>query len=325
MGKPATRLKVAYKNQSAFESSSESCLLDRSKEPLWKSYRAAYADILSMWDLPVQQAEVMKIGTVANDTENMPLSQYLSSQSSKMSALPEAPSEETVHGPEGLDFQRHCAGCGHPLKTSIFAPTPVVPDTPSNPHNQSKSRRCSNCNPRQPLPTKLPCVICGEVVDGMLVPCLSCGHVSCFDCHRHWFLPNPSDKSDNTPPSCPTGCGCNCSDHVAIEVPMPQWEPISPRPGASPSGPGRAISQEKRHRRRQSEPPGNNNTSRNASSTRVRSGQHEDELDIWQTSSPFASLARGMGGGLSQGLRSKEDGRKKNRSIAITTPHTKRR
>jgi hypothetical protein len=38
-------------------------------------------------------------------------------------------------------------------------------------------------------------------------------------------------------------------------------------------------------------------------------GQPEDELEHWDAS-PFASLARGLGGGLSRGLRGKEDKRK---------------
>jgi hypothetical protein len=45
-------------------------------------------------------------------------------------------------------------------------------------------------------------------------------------------------------------------------------------------------------------------------------------LDLWQETSPFASLARGLGGGLSRGLRTKEE-RKKNKSVAMA-PNVKR-
>ncbi|KAJ6015244.1 hypothetical protein N7540_009835 [Penicillium herquei] len=329
--KPAVRFKVTFKNQSAFdgdETTTDSSLLDRSKEWLWKSYRAAYADILSMWDLPVQQAEVMKIGTVADDTDDMHMSHYWNSHSSKRPSIVETSANDAFNNQDSLDFQRHCANCGHPLQTSIFAPTPTVPDTPSKRHNQPTFRRCSNCNPRQPLPMKLPCIICREVVDGMLVPCLSCGHVSCFECHQQWFLPSETtDKPDTiTPPSCPTGCGCNCSEHIVAKVSMPQWEPTSPQPQPreSPSGPIRPFSHEKRHRRRQSEPSGHNSSGGNTPTSKNKPGQHDSDLDLWQTSSPFASLARGMGGGLSQGLGAKAD-RKKNRSVAITTPKPKRK
>lgn len=259
----------------------------------------------------------------------MHTSQYWSNRSSKTtSTLPEVTPNGAPSGFDGLDFQRHCASCGHARQISIFAP-PATPDTPSkrSRRRQSATSRCSNCKPRQPLPTRLPCVICGEVVDGMLVPCLGCGHVSCFSCQRHWFLRtsdgfdspiNPPDDTDVLP-TCPTGCGCNCSEYVTAEVPMPPvWE--SPSKPETTGLPHRNVSHEKRHRRRQSEPPsGPDSSGRNTPTSKTGVGQLQDELDLWQTSSPFASLARGMGGGLSQGLPTK-DGRKKNRTVAIAMP-----
>lgn len=96
---------------------------------------------------------------------------------------------------------------------------------------------------------------------------------------------------------------------------MPAWQPMSPgTKDESTLSPG-TSSQEKRHRRRQSEPVGSDSNGK-PPSVRGGTGQHEDDLDLWQTTSPFASLARGLGGGLSQGLRVKED-RKKTRSVMI--------
>lgn len=299
-------------------------------ERLYRSYRGAYADLLFMWDLPVQQSEVLKIGAVSGDAEDMQTSQYWSSHSSKTTSLPESTAGEEVPGLEGLDFQRHCANCGHALQLSIFAQAPEAAETPSKRHRRNPSSpRCPNCKPRQPLPTKLPCAICGEVMDGMLVPCLSCGHVCCFDCHRCWFL-RPGDQFDspfnapddtNTLPSCPTGCGCNCSEHIAADVPMPSWGPPSPNPDPL-RVPHRSYSHDKSHRRRQSEPAGPASGKGDTNTPKAGVGQHEDDLDLWQASSPFASLARGMGGGLSQGLRTNED-RKKTRSVAIAAPKGK--
>ncbi|KAJ5249192.1 hypothetical protein N7468_000643 [Penicillium chermesinum] len=185
-GKSA-RFKVTFKNQNAFDGGDpgSNSLLDRSKEGLYRAYRAAYADILLMWDLPVQQSEVLKIGRFSKDEATL-RDKYYGGQSSNITSLPDpTPMSDSGSDIEGLDFQRHCANCGHALKRSIFAAAPAVPETPS-----------------------------------------------------------------------------------------------------------------KRHRRKHGV------------------GQKEEDLDLWQTSSPFASLARGMGGGLSQGLRSKDD-RKKNRSIAM--------
>jgi hypothetical protein len=274
----------------------------------------------------------MKIGAVVDNAEDgMHTSQYWSSRTSKTaSTLPEVTPNEPPPGLDGLDFQRHCAGCGHAQHVSIFAPLPA-PSTPSKRARRGRiaSSRCSNCKPRHPLPTRLPCVICGEVNDGMLVPCLGCGHVSCFSCHHRWFL-RASDSFDppedtNVLPTCPTGCGCNCSEYVTADVSMPAWDPPM-SPGTKTEAPGlphRNVSHEKRHRRRQSEPPsGPDSSGRNTPTSKTGVSQLQDELDLWQTSSPFASLARGMGGGLSQGLRPKDD-RKKNRTVAIAEPRGK--
>lgn len=288
----------------------------------------AYADLLLIWQLPIQRSEVLKIGAVTDDADNMHASQYWSRHGSQSTSPKEDPTSEAPTGFEGLDFQRHCANCGHAMQVSIFASGLVVEGTPSKRNRQKPStQRCSNCKPRQPLPTKLPCVICHEVVDGMLVPCLSCGHVCCFNCHRRWFLrsdgefDSPSEQLDdiNTLPFCPTGCGCNCSEHTEADVPMPASKPPSPnlkhdKHKTSHQNP----SHDKRHGYRQSEPAGSDTDKRGSASPKAGVGQHVDDLELWQESSPFASLARGMGGGLSQGLGLGARDRRKNRSVAMT-------
>ena len=251
----------------------------------------------------------------------MNASHYWNSTSTNEASLKD-PSLDTT--PQALDFQRHCASCGHALQLSIFNNHPVAPDTPSKRHQRKSSgRRCPNCKPRQALPTKLPCVICSEVVDGMLIPCLSCGHVSCFDCHRRWFL-RPADNFDIPPdhpdqtkalPTCPTGCGCQCSEHIAVDVPMPSWENLPPSPRAYSPAAHPAVTQVKHSRRRQSEPVVVDPSRKQPLQTKGV-GQAEDDLDAWRESSPFASLARGLGGGLSRGLQTKDE-RKKNKSVAM--------
>jgi hypothetical protein len=291
---------------------------------LYRSYRAAYANLLAIWDLPVQRSEVMKIGAVVDRVDDLGSSMYWNSMTSTETVVedlqPEAKSQ-------ALDFQRHCASCGHALQLSIFDKQPIAPDTSSK-RNQGNviGRRCPNCKPRQPLPTKLPCVICSEVVEGMLIPCLSCGHVSCFDCHQRWFL-RPADKFDSPfnhsdqnkfLPTCPTGCGCQCSEHITVDVPMPSMEPVSPGTKEHITVAHPSSTQTKNSRRRQSEPLVLDNPRKEVS----HPGQLEHDLDAWQESSPFASLARGLGGGLSRGLRAKVD-RRKNKSIALAASNVK--
>lgn len=257
----------------------------------------------------------MKFGAVTDRVDDLNASQYWNSTDPSKETSLQDPTSEI---PQALDFQRHCASCGHALQLSIFNKRPVAPDTPSKRNRKSPTLRCPNCKPRQALPTKLPCVICGEVVDGMLIPCLSCGHVSCFDCHRRWFLPDdkhtPSDPDHlKSLPTCPTGCGCQCSEHVTVDVPMPVEITSPPTREPSPvTHP--AIAQAKHSRRRQSEPVASDPSRRSLPPR----GHQLDDLDVWEESSPFASLARGLGGGLSRGLRTKDD-HKKNKSIATAS------
>ncbi|KAJ5143512.1 uncharacterized protein N7515_002299 [Penicillium bovifimosum] len=323
---PPAKFKITYKNQSEFESDgpAQHSFLDRSKELLYQSYRAAYANLLAIWDLPVQRSEVLKIGAVAERVDDLSSSMYWNSMTSTETVVDDLQPESK---PQALDFQRHCASCGHALQRSIFDKHPNTPDTPSKrPQDNLSGRRCPNCKPRRPLPIKLPCVICSEVVDGMLIPCLSCGHVSCFDCHQRWFL-RPADKLDSpfdhsdqnkSLPTCPTGCGCQCSEHITVDVPMPSREAVSPGTTEPITVSHPSSTQRKNSRRRQSEPLTLDTPRKEV----LHSGQLEHDLDAWQESSPFASLARGLGGGLSRGLRAKED-RRKNNSIALAPPNAK--
>ncbi|EPS28437.1 hypothetical protein PDE_03383 [Penicillium oxalicum 114-2] len=341
--KPAVRSKVTLKNQTAFDShahaASES-LLDRNKFQLYHSYRAAYAELLSTWGLHLQRSEMLKIGAIFSALEDDPKnSRYHSAQQpTPTPSLPEVtPTEQLPQALQGLDLQRHCTNCGHAQKSSIFAPS-IMPETPNKRSRRAKKTllKCSNCKPRYPLPTRTSCVICGEVPDTMLVPCLGCGHASCFPCHRRWFSspinrrgnPTPSPLASLTLPTCPRGCGCQCSDFVMVQAPMPVCDPPTTSRVHS-DGPEveaaqrRLAMREKAHRRRQSEPlSGRESSGRNSPVAKGGAIQPQVDLDVWQESSPFASLARGMGGGLSQGLRSKDD-RKRNRSVAIAAPKSR--
>ncbi|XHF96551.1 hypothetical protein AWENTII_000178 [Aspergillus wentii] len=307
--KTPRKLKVTLKNQGAFDGDrhSQTSILDPKKDWLYRSYRAAYAGLLSIWGLPVQQSEVLKIGGVVESFDDMHIGHW-NRKSARTSftfpALGRRSSQPGNDDPEsqGLEIQRHCTRCGQSLEFSIFL-APIAADTTAD-HIKENSTpvTCPNCKPKQPLPVKLPCIICGEVTEGMLIPCLSCGHVSCFECHRHWFsrtsTPQCDEKTDTTGihddeqefEYCPSGCGCNCSEHSNIDIRIP-WGPESPG-YESDSGHGDL-------------------------SPKVR--QHEDDLDLWQAS-PFASLARGLGGGLSRGLRPKEDKRKAKPATSTFVP-----
>lgn len=309
------RVKITLKNQDAFgnDGYAHSPLLDPKKDWLYRSYRAAYAHLLFIWGLPVQRSEVLKIGGTTDRSADVHLSRRWNHRGSTASiSLPVPKRKESLVPPvdpqnQGLDVQRHCTRCGFALHLSIFSTPPRKEHAPNGKTASSAQIKCPRCKPGQPLSTKLPCVICGESVDGMFTPCLNCGHVSCFQCHQQWFstASTPADFVDtdsgetngdvNRLSSCPSGCGCNCSEHVVIDVPMPPSPSLTGNEGNS------RQSSRSRSRRRLSEP---SLASSSAQASQVV--QNADDLELWR-SSPFASLARGLGGGLSRGLRAKED------------------
>lgn len=310
--KESGRVKITLKNQDAFgnDGYTHTPLLDPQKDWLYRSYRAAYAHLLFIWGFPVERSEVLKVGGTAEHPADAHLGRWNHRGSTASLSLPVPKRKESLTAPVdsdslGLDVQRHCTRCGHALHLSIFSALPKKEQTSNEKTTGSAQIKCPRCKPAQPLPTKLPCVICGEIVDGMFTPCLSCGHVSCFECHQQWFSTsisaNAVDKDSqsdsnsdlNRLQSCPSGCGCNCSEHIVIDVPMP------PSPSSN-EGNGRHGSRS-RSRRRRTEP-----SPAGSSSQTSQVGQNEDDLELWR-SSPFASLARGLGGGLSRGTRAKED------------------
>lgn len=333
--KQPTRPKIIMKNQSAFDSveSAKDSFLDPKKEWLYRSYRTAYSRLLSIWGLPVQQSEILKIGGVVEGFSD-PALERMGGRRARASfsfpALDPRNSQSLIGNPEnqGLEIQRHCSICGHSLNLSIFS-TSFSTDaaaTTTNRQPQGSSVTCPNCNPKQLLPISVPCVVCGEVVEGMLIPCLSCGHVSCFACHREWFSKASVESDDkHTVPTqqqefhlCPSGCGCNCAEHITAPISLP-W-------AATPTSPPSSVSPESERSRRHHNHHHHHyrhqqDRSRSRPSDSIKGpppskvGQHEDDLDLWQAS-PFASLARGLGGGLSQGLRGKEE-RRKSRSGAL--------
>lgn len=298
------KLKVTLKNQGAFDNGhSQNSFLDPDKDWMYRSYRAQYANLLSIWGLPVQQSEVLKIGGPV-DRPNSHVGHRHHRNLRASFSLPaepiESPSVVELDN-HGLDIQPHCSSCGHALELSISS-SPSGTDAAAKQHKKWNyaAVKCPKCDPKQPLPAKLPCVICGEMVERMLIPCLSCGHVSCFSCHKDWFSaaskPNEYTKDSLEFMTCPTGCGCNCSEHTVLSAPM--FCNMSSTESKSDTG-YNAHSQTSPLSRRSQPGAGFGDT---------KVGQHEDDLDAWQVS-PFASLARGLGGGLSRGLRA-EDTRK---------------
>lgn len=311
--------RVVLKNQDAFDSGHGYAyvpLLDPKQEQRYKAYRAAYADLLCIWGMPVQQREMLRIDAITEDRIGVHRSRQFDRRSSTLirpdSRVPMIVAtqqhSQSHYDKDYLGLQRHCGNCGYSLAISAFSHSSTEKVTRNGGQTSNQGVDCPQCKQAQPVSAKPFCVVCDEVVQGMFIPCLSCGHICCLNCHSQWFSFGPSqnrraeDSSGSTPeaPSCPTGCGCQCSEHDVVEVPMPP-----PRRDRSP--PNGQSSKDSRSRSRRRGPF--NRSSAGQSSTGRHNQNGEAHYERWPTSS-FAQLARGLGSGLTLDLPQKKNVRR---------------
>jgi hypothetical protein len=235
--KSSRRIKFTMKNQGVFDNDGRAYvpLLDRRQESLYRAYRAAYADLLFVWGMPLERRVVLKIDASSESypdqchgSQHAEASPVFIRRNSGLSMPVALLQDYQYRENQGLDLQRHCTKCGYALQVSVFSPLFLEKRSHKNKVSTGlPALNCPQCKPKQSLPARISCVICGEIVHGMFTPCLNCGHVSCVDCHRQWFSGKPRQdvgdegKMTTDVPSCATGCGCNCFEHVIIQVPKP--------------------------------------------------------------------------------------------------------
>lgn len=125
---------------------------------------------------------------------------------------------------KGLELRQNCGECGKALtaieKNGVpFAWHCMTPQCASPPQKKS---------------TRVFCTICNNAITGLMVPCLNCGHVTCRVCALAWFgNPVEGDAGQDNEVSadldeigyCPSGCGCQCSEHEFVAAPWPVEEP----------------------------------------------------------------------------------------------------
>lgn len=299
--KSSMKVKVRFKNLASFDSDelSNNPFIDRERDCIYRAYRVAYANLLLLWGLPIQRSEVLGI-------EGPYLASHLQSDlKSRQPSLPmptpkrrnDVPESST--SPDSLDVQRHCAKCGTPLQISVFESLPPKPSSSSGTLGKSQlSPICHKCKATQPLSAQVPCVICGEAVDGMLVPCLQCGHVSCFDCHQQWFASGRRSSIDSALGAadddlgedelvCPSGCGCRCPEQGIVII-LPDEDDTRSKSSAA------AGSTRFYRRRHSARLPAGHRTHRD--DTMV--GQSDDDLEALRGFT--STISGGLGAGLSR-------------------------
>ena len=213
-------------------------LLDPKLEWKYKRYRATYAALLEVWQLPVARAKVLKIdGQLENDANgSSPVS-----GSRRKTFLSDAHADD-----EGLRIRRTCQSCDEVL-AAIEKNAVAIGWHCVNPGCRSRTRKISK---------RSVCTICCQAVSGLCVPCLQCGHLACYECAQGWFgtathdqqgqkrdrrtsskstlasvkeepelgsAPSTSLDDSEDAHSCPTGCGCTCSTitPTSVSVPFP--------------------------------------------------------------------------------------------------------
>ncbi|PGH03812.1 hypothetical protein AJ80_08625 [Polytolypa hystricis UAMH7299] len=308
--KAGKRQRVILKNQEEFDHDGQAYvpLLDHKIELLSRAYRAAYAELLSIWNMQVEQREVLRIDGISDGRVDTHRFKHLEKG---LSALPRRDSRAVgVPYPVdrddlGLDIQRHCGTCGFALQISAFAPlTPEKSNRKTQDSAAVAENKCPRCKPARPGPTRLSCVVCDEAISGMFAPCLNCGHIMCLDCHQQWFSIDVTRcKTDKTTkerniPSCPSGCACRCSDYETLQVPMPP----SPKSQAADSRVDirRLAHRRPQHHRQQTIDYHPRTVAGRLSADSSNQSQTEDASNSegWPGSSPLASLARGLSTGL---------------------------
>ena len=227
--KKRVRIKASLHNQDSFDQDGYASvpLLDPTLDWKFRAYRSKYAHLLGTWGLFPQKAEILKFGgipidsgrdfrkTVANpsvEDDKIALENVFRKRNLKVRGKAKAPKR-------GLEFRRCCVQCSRDL---------VVTER----NEVIIGWTCENCKITlvKGNSNRMLCTICQTSTGGLMVPCLNCGHATCFSCQRGWLsrsnrkFTNDQDTEaapvspDDVERPCATGCGCVCSLHERVEV-----------------------------------------------------------------------------------------------------------
>lgn len=225
--KSHSKIKVTLKNQNHFDLDGYASvpLLDPLQDWRYKAYRAAYARLLLVWNLPIAMCEVRKFDGLpsyivpesAEATNNDGNTTKPGMAGPSLLTL-----DGSLRGGEGilspnsstgaqydcLGLQRHCPQCGDRLSAI-------------EKNGIAIAWQCPRCVGSKKVGQRMMCIVCESVVTGLYMPCLKCRHVAHFDCQHEWFLEGNADGNSTT---CAAGCGCACSEHFSVEGPWPNEE-----------------------------------------------------------------------------------------------------
>ena len=337
-GRRSKKLKTGLRNQDEFDIDSYVSLplLDPRLAARYKGYRASYAQLLEVWELHIPKAEIMKIDGVADDE----IADANPMKGSRRRTL----IFDDQGDSSGLQIRRTCQLCNDYLTPTfkngvVFGWNCTNTACASSPASKRTSKRRI-------------CAICEKAVDGLSIPCLQCGHLTCYDCAKEWFghtvnianhkvrtfskgsvaleeaVTDDDEDLYDFASDCPSGCGCPCASG-SVSVPMPQssnrtsrdiqpllrtTSQLSTTPNlmainTSDTALASFLGLSRKHSLTGPEvtrvSPPKTGTATDGEDTGVGkegTAEHDGLLNPW-TGSKFASLGRGLGGGLSRGLK----------------------
>jgi WD repeat-containing protein 59 len=222
------RIKSALHNQNMFDEDGYAsvALLDPSFEWKYRAYRASYAHLLGVWGLYSQRAEVLKFDGLLGYFEPTPkgvavdrsMDEYELALGNLLRRKALDVTKTNFAQKRGLEIRRRCNQCGRMLVAIEKNGIPIA-------------WHCTTClRAETRSSTRMICAICTKSIAGIMVPCLNCGHATCFECHREWLArdnninttdDNTLDFLEATDKPCPTGCDCICSAHQFATVRYP--------------------------------------------------------------------------------------------------------
>ena len=208
-------------------------LLDPNLEWKFKAYRVGYAHLLGAWKLYSQMAEILKFDGLVSYFDPLKAASKLPTERSssaigwnnikRRETITSISKTATVN--KTLELRRCCRECGEALQPIEKNGIPIGWHCTSPICLTTKSRSFSRSS----------CSICERIITGLMIPCLQCGHMTCFACTEGWFgrsfkdgpiARHDSDGQDEDDPwnesTCPSGCGCHCLNHQRILVPYPK-------------------------------------------------------------------------------------------------------
>ena len=194
--------RTILKNQDQFDNDGYSGIsfLDSDQQERYSAYRSNYANILTLWQLPIVACEMLEYSD-NSDAKSSP--QNPLEHNSGTGLISMGKDNTSINNANAADLcvsiEDRCLQCGDILAS------------------QPKSRKCTSClTELKPIT----CLFCASIIRGLSSPCLNCGHVLHASCRSAWHYSSDDPFTDE----CLSGCGCRCLDHLKVELSLPPTE-----------------------------------------------------------------------------------------------------